>query len=43
MPVYSAPIVKEVAKFRKATRGVWFGKFRDVFGGKAVVRVSIEW
>jgi hypothetical protein len=39
--MYTAPAIEKIDSFRKATRGVWFGKFRDVFGGKAVIQIVI--
>lgn len=40
---YSKPVLEKVASFKKQTYGVWFGKFTDIFGGKAVIRITIEW
>jgi len=38
---YSAPRVARVGSFREVTNGVWFGRWRDVFGGRAFVKVDI--
>lgn len=35
------PRVTDAGKFRKVTNGVWFGKWRDIFGGRAFIRVEI--
>lgn len=34
---YAAPIVRNLGSFRSSTNGVWFGKCRDIFGGKAFI------
>ena len=39
---YSAPAIQKVADFQESTQGLWFGKFTDVFGGRAVIRIIIE-
>lgn len=38
---YAAPTVDEVASFREDTRGLWFGRYRDVFGARALVKIVI--
>ncbi|MDQ0232885.1 putative RiPP precursor [Metabacillus malikii] len=37
--VYAKPTIEKVAGFKESTKGVWFGKFTDVFGGKAVFAI----
>lgn len=38
---YCKPTFESVATFKKDTKGLWTGKFRDIFGGRALVRVEI--
>ncbi|OTN90595.1 hypothetical protein A5819_003095 [Enterococcus sp. 7E2_DIV0204] len=38
--VYSKPSIEQVATFKESTRGVWFGRWKDVFGGKAFIAVG---
>jgi hypothetical protein len=38
---YSAPTIEKVADFKESTRGVWFGSFTDIFGGKAFILIII--
>jgi hypothetical protein len=40
---YVAPKVAELGSFRAVTNGVWFGAWRDVFGGKAFIKVDLGW
>ena len=39
---YSAPRIEKIGSFRKMTNGLWFGKYRDLFGGKAAFQVTIK-
>jgi hypothetical protein len=41
METYTAPTMEKLGGFRESTRGLWFGKFRDVFGGKAIAQIVI--
>ncbi|VML46629.1 Uncharacterised protein [Streptococcus pneumoniae] len=36
------PTFESIATFKKDTKGLWTGKFRDIFGGRAIVRIRIE-
>jgi hypothetical protein len=38
---YVAPSISELGSFRAVTNGIWFGSFRDIFGGRAVIKVII--
>ncbi|MFF1828427.1 keywimysin-related RiPP [Paenarthrobacter sp. NPDC058040] len=38
---YSAPRIAPVGSFRKVTNGYWFGRWRDIFGGRAFIKVTI--
>ncbi|EPP0902206.1 lasso RiPP family leader peptide-containing protein [Enterococcus termitis] len=38
---YSKPSIEKVASFKESTRGLWTGKFRDVFGGRALFQIVI--
>ncbi|EIR3694510.1 putative RiPP precursor [Enterococcus faecalis] len=38
---YSKPLIEKIAGFKESTRGLWTGKFRDVFGGRALFQVVI--
>lgn len=40
MSNYIAPRMTKVGGFRSVTNGVWFGRWRDIFGGKAFVKVD---
>ena len=40
---YNKPIFEKVANFKKDTNGVWFGKFTDIFGGRAVFQIVINY
>lgn len=40
---YSKPSIEKVAGFKESTRGLWTGKFRDVFGGRAIIRIHIQY
>lgn len=40
---YSKPTIETIANFKKDTNGLWFGRFVDIFGGRAVVKVTIEY
>ncbi|KAF6569854.1 putative RiPP precursor [Listeria sp. FSL L8-0308] len=33
--VYSKPTIEIVAGFKESTKGLWFGEYVDVWGGKA--------
>ena len=39
---YSAPAIERVACFKKSTRGLRFGGYRDIFGGRAIINISIN-
>lgn len=41
--LYAASTVEEVASFHEDTRGLWFGRFRDVFGARALVKIVISY
>lgn len=32
---YVAPSVEQIGTFRAVTNGVWWGRFRDIFGARA--------
>ncbi|WP_316669452.1 putative RiPP precursor [uncultured Propionibacterium sp.] len=38
--IYTTPTVTTIGTFRGSTRGVWFGKCRDVFGGHAFICIG---
>ena len=38
---YCVPSIEKIASFNEATRGVWFGSFRDIFGAKAPILIII--
>jgi len=38
---YVAPQLIEIGMFRAVTNGVWFGRWRDIFGGRAFIRVDV--
>ncbi|WP_127842405.1 lasso RiPP family leader peptide-containing protein [Actinomyces wuliandei] len=38
---YVAPRVVEIGRFRRVTNGVWFGRWRDIYGGRAFIRVEV--
>ncbi len=38
---YVSPSVVDAGKFRTVTNGVWFGRWRDIFGGRAFIYVEI--
>lgn len=38
---YVSPQIVDAGKFRRITNGLWFGKCRDIFGGRAFVCISI--
>ncbi|WP_157769543.1 putative RiPP precursor [Ruminococcus albus] len=38
---YNKPSFEKISSFKESTMGVWFGKFKDIFGGKAVVEIVI--
>lgn len=40
---YCKPTFESIATFKKDTKGLWTGKFRDVFGGRAIARITIEY
>ncbi|WP_430110975.1 lasso RiPP family leader peptide-containing protein [Paenibacillus sp. B1-33] len=31
--VYSKPTIEKIASFKESTKGIWYGRFRDAFGG----------
>ncbi len=33
--VYAAPMMERIGDFHAVTNGVWWGRFRDVFGARA--------
>lgn len=39
---YCKPTFESIATFKKDTNGLWTGKFRDAFGGRAIVKITIE-
>ena len=39
---YCKPTFESIATFKKDTKGLWNGKVRDIFGGRAIVRIRIE-
>lgn len=40
---YCKPTFESVATFKRDTKGLWTGKFRDVFGGRALFEVIIRY
>lgn len=38
---YVAPRVVEIGRFRRVTNGVWFDRWRDIYGGRAFIRVEV--
>lgn len=38
---YVTPIVTSVGDFREVTNGLWFGRWRDIYGGRAFIKISI--
>lgn len=38
---YVTPRVSEVGSFKSLTNGVWFGRWRDVFGGRAFIKIEV--
>ncbi|WCF07249.1 lasso RiPP family leader peptide-containing protein [Paenibacillus thiaminolyticus] len=38
--VYSKPTIEKVASFKESTKGLWTGKFKDLFGGRAVIKIE---
>lgn len=38
---YVSPRISWVGTFRGVTNGVWFGKWRDIFGGRAFINVQV--
>lgn len=38
---YITPQVTEIGSFKSLTKGVWFGRWRDIFGGRAFIKVEI--
>lgn len=41
MSNYIAPKIEQVGSYRKLTNGVWFGRWRDIFGGRAFIKVTV--
>lgn len=40
MKSYVTPEVLEIADYHEATNGLWFGNWRDLFGGKAFIAIG---
>lgn len=40
---YSKPMVEQIASFKNDTRGLWTGRFVDIFGGHAIIRIIIQY
>jgi hypothetical protein len=40
--VYSKPTIEKVASFKESTKGLWTGKYTDVFGGRALIQIIIN-
>ncbi|MBR2652217.1 lasso RiPP family leader peptide-containing protein [bacterium] len=40
---YSKPTIEQVATFKDSTNGLWTGRFRDVFGGRALIQLVIRY
>ncbi|KDE73918.1 hypothetical protein FUSO7_05620 [Fusobacterium necrophorum BFTR-2] len=40
---YSKPTIEKIADFKNDTNGIWFGRFVDIFGGRAVVKITIQY
>ena len=38
---YNKPSFEKVASFKENTMGLWFGKWTDIFGGKACIYIEI--
>lgn len=38
---YSAPRIAPMGAFREVTNGAWFGHWRDIFGGRAFIKITI--
>lgn len=38
--VYSKPTIEKVAGFKESTKGFFAGKWTDIYGGKAFVRIE---
>lgn len=37
---YIAPEISEIGAFADVTNGVWFGSWRDIFGGRAFIAIG---
>ncbi|WP_155250169.1 putative RiPP precursor [Ruminococcus flavefaciens] len=37
---YNKPSVEKVASFKDNTMGLWYGKFRDIFGAKTYFNLA---
>ncbi|XVG95397.1 putative RiPP precursor [Eubacteriales bacterium KG127] len=40
---YSKLTIEKIADFKNDTKGIWFGRFVDIFGGRAVVKITIQY
>ncbi|WP_155250172.1 putative RiPP precursor [Ruminococcus flavefaciens] len=40
---YNKPSFEKVASFKNKTMGLWFGNFKDLFGGKIYIALSPAW
>ncbi|WEO78734.1 putative RiPP precursor [Cryobacterium sp. SO2] len=37
---YISPSVQTLGEFKSVTNGVWFGSWRDIFGGRAFIAIG---
>ncbi|WP_155250173.1 putative RiPP precursor [Ruminococcus flavefaciens] len=38
---YNKPSFEKVASFKNSTMGLWTGKWTDIFGGRAIIKIEI--
>ncbi|WP_155250171.1 putative RiPP precursor [Ruminococcus flavefaciens] len=38
---YNKPSFEKVASFKNSTMGLCFGKWNDIFGGRAIIKIEI--
>lgn len=41
--MYNKPSFEKIASYNTITNGLWTGKWRDIFGGRAIIKITIEW
>ena len=39
---YTTPMIEKIADYSEATRGVWFGAWRDILKAKALVSIQLR-